>query len=171
LNLKVDKIGFSIEVDDALLDSLVGVGKSHYPNEFGGFLIGYYGEDNKHLYITDTVLPKSFKASKCSFERSTKGIEKKLGEYYKESPQKFYVGEWHTHPDNSPYPSSADIMALNAIKNDKDAGLANPVLLIIGYSTKLVNLGFYIFFDNNIYKYEKQRSENCNFGNLFNRAL
>lgn len=152
--LRIEKIGLSIEAEDELLNSLVEKGKSHYPNEFGGFLVGYYADDNKHLHITDTILPKSFKASKYSFERSTKGIEKKLGNYFKETPKKFYVGEWHTHPDNSPIPSSTDISAINAIINNQYACLANPVLLIIGYSKTQVDFGFYVWFENKLYRYE-----------------
>lgn len=152
--LRIEKIGLSIEVDDELLSNLVEKGKSHYPNEFGGFLVGYYSNDNSHLHVTDTVLPKNFKTSKYSFERSTKGIAKTLTSYYKEIPQKFYVGEWHTHPDNSPIPSMRDISAINAIINNQNACLANPVLLIIGYSKTKVDFGFYVWFENKLYRYE-----------------
>jgi integrative and conjugative element protein (TIGR02256 family) len=154
LILRIIKIGLSIEAEDELLNSLLEKGKSHYPNEFGGFLVGYYADDNNHLHITDTILPKSFKASKYSFERSTKGIEKKLCNYFKETPKKFYVGEWHTHPENSPIPSSTDISAINAIINNQNACLANPVLLIIGYSKSKVDFGFYVWFENKLYRYE-----------------
>lgn len=152
--LRIKKIGLSIEADDKLLNSLIETGKNHYPNEFGGFLVGYYSNDNRHLHITDTILPKSFKASKFSFERSTKGIEKKLGSYYKENPKKFYVGEWHTHPDNSPIPSSTDVSAINSIINNKNACISNPVLLIIGYSKTKIDFGFYVWFENKLYRYE-----------------
>jgi len=154
LILRIEKIGLSIEADDDLLNKLVENGKSHCPNEFGGFLIGYYSDENKLLHITNTILPKSFKASKYNFERSTKGIEKKLGKYYKETPKKFYVGEWHTHPNNSPIPSATDILAINAITNNKNSCLANPVLLIIGYSKTKVDFGFYVWFENKLYRYE-----------------
>lgn len=152
--LRLNKIGLSLEADEELLSNLVEKGKSHYPNEFGGFLIGYYSNDNKHLHITDSILPKSFKASKYFFEISTKGIENKLNDYYKESPQKFYVGEWHTHPDNSLIPSLTDISAINAIINNQNSGIANPVLLIIGYTKTQVDFGFYVLFNNKLYRYE-----------------
>lgn len=152
--LSIEKIGLSIEAEDELLNSLVEKGKSHYPNEFGGFLVGYYADDNKHLRISNTILPKSFKASKHSFERSTKGIEKKIVNYFNETPKKFYVGEWHTHPDNIPIPSTTDISAINAIINNKKACLANPVLLIISYSKSKVDFGFYVWFENKFYRYE-----------------
>jgi len=154
LILRIEKIGLSIEAEDRLLDSLVETGKSHYPNEFGGFLVGYYNDGNRNLHITDTILPESFKASKYSFERITKGIDKRLGNYYKEAPKKFYVGEWHTHPDNSPIPSLTDISAINTIINNQNACLANPVLLIIGYSKAQVDFGFYVWFENKLYRYE-----------------
>ena len=152
--LRVEKIGLSIEIDDELLNSLVEKGESHYPNEFGGFLVGYYSDENRHLHITDSILPISFKASKYSYERTTKGIEKKLETYYKEVCKKFYVGEWHTHPNNSPIPSLTDISAINTIINNQNANLANPVLLIIGYSKTRIDFGFYVWFENKLYRYE-----------------
>ncbi|WP_099367476.1 Mov34/MPN/PAD-1 family protein [Sphingobacterium sp. 1.A.4] len=153
--LKIEQIGLSLEVEDELLNELLEIGKTHYPNEFGGFLLGYYSEDNKHLHITNTILPKKYQASKYSFERNTKGIENELAEFYAENPRKIYIGEWHTHPDNSHIPSATDISAINTIINSKNTSIANPVLLIIGYSKTTVDFGFYISFENKLYKYEK----------------
>lgn len=152
--LKIEHIGLSLEVEDELLNKLLEIGKTHYPKEFGGFMIGYYSEDNKHLHITDTILPKRYQASKYSFERSTKGIDNELAEFYSENPRKIYIGEWHTHPDNSPKPSVKDISAINTIINSKNNSIANPVLLIIGYSKRAVDYGFYVGFEKKIYKYE-----------------
>lgn len=152
--LKIDKIGLSLEVNDELLNRIAETGKSHYPNEFGGFLVGYYSDNDICLHITDTILPKNFKASRCSFERITEGIEKKLNKYYEEIPKKFYIGEWHTHPDGSPIPSSTDISAINTIINNQNACLINPILLIIGYSETQVDFGFYVWLENKLYKYE-----------------
>ncbi|MFN9320315.1 MAG: Mov34/MPN/PAD-1 family protein [Chitinophagales bacterium] len=152
--LKGEKIGLSIEVDNKLLNSLIDIGKDYYPNEYGGFLIGYYSNESRHLHVTDTILPKDFKASKYSFERSSKGITKELVTYYEETPQKIYVGEWHTHPNNSPIPSMTDISAMNAIVGNQESCLANPILLIIGYRYAKVAFGFYVWFQNKLYRYE-----------------
>lgn len=151
--LKIDKIGLSLEVGDELLNSVAEIGKSHYPNEFGGFLVGYYSDNDRCLHITDTILPQNFKASRRSFERTTKGIDKKLSKYYKETPKKFYIGEWHTHPDCSSIPSSTDISAINAIINNQYTSLKNPILLIIGYSKIQIDFGFYVWFENKLYRY------------------
>lgn len=152
--LNIQEIGLSLEVEAELLNELLEIGKTHYPKEFGGFLIGYYSEDNKHLHITDTILPKKYQASRYSFERSTNGIENKLREYYAENPQKVYIGEWHTHPDNNPTPSATDISAINTIINSKNNSIENPILLIIGYSKTTVEFGLYVWFKNKLYKYE-----------------
>lgn len=152
--LKIHEIGLSIEVDDELMDSIVSYGFENYPNEFGGFLIGYYENEYTHLHITDSILPLKFNASKFTFTRSTKGLGEKLDAFYHQVPKKYYVGEWHTHPDYNAIPSSTDISAVKAIVNDKNASLANPVLLIIGYSKIQVDFGFYVWFNNRLYKYE-----------------
>jgi len=46
-------------IEDTLLDKLEKEGIYSYPNECGGFLVGYYSKDFKILYITDFILPKN----------------------------------------------------------------------------------------------------------------
>ncbi len=148
------EIKLSISITDTLLSELTNIGKSHYPDEFGGFLIGYYSSDLKQLNITATILPTIFKATKYKFERDTTGINETLINYYKQIPKTYYVGEWHTHPDNMPVPSTTDIKAINNILNHKGKSIQNPVLLIIGYNKQKVEFGFYVPYKNKLYKYE-----------------
>lgn len=151
---KIIEIGLSINIDDKLIDKLVDIGKKYYPKEFGGFLIGNYSHDFKQLNITDTILPSKFKANKYAFQRDTTGIEKKLKNYFQKIPKEYYVGEWHTHPDNLPTLSYTDIIAIDTIINYKDIAIQNPVFLIIGYNNTKVEFSFYTPFKNTIYKYE-----------------
>jgi [CysO sulfur-carrier protein]-S-L-cysteine hydrolase len=154
LILRVDEIGLSLEVDDQFLFTLANKGKVFYPNEFGGFLIGHYNANFTHLRITDTILPTNFISSKFSFQRKIDGIKEKLNNFYSQEPQKIYIGEWHTHPDNSSIPSAKDITAMNIISSSPDSNLANPILLIIGYSKDRLEYGFYVFYNSKMYKYE-----------------
>lgn len=149
-----NEIKLSISIDETLLIELTEVGKKHYPNEFGGFLIGYYSDDLKRLNITDTILPTKFKASKYQFERDAIGVDESLKNHYKKIPKTYYVGEWHTHPDNLPIPSTTDINAVNEILNHKETSIQNPILLIIGYTKNKVEYGFYVPYKNKLYKYE-----------------
>lgn len=145
----------SLEIGDKLLASLYNHGKEHYPNEFGGLLVGYYSENGKTVIINNTILPEKYKASKYVFERGITGMKEKLEVLFKKVPSSIYVGEWHTHPDNPPIPSSTDVNAMNEITNHKDVSIKNPVLLIIGYNKKKIELGFYVQFKNKLYKYEQ----------------
>jgi integrative and conjugative element protein (TIGR02256 family) len=149
------EIGLIISIDDALLSNLIDTGIQHHPNEFGGFLIGYYSGNQKQLNITDTILPTKYKATPYLFERDTVGVEEKLRVFYSETPQKYYVGEWHSHPNNLPIPSSTDIKAINTITNHKEVSIKSPAMLIIGYDKTKIALGFYAQFKNKLYKYEK----------------
>jgi [CysO sulfur-carrier protein]-S-L-cysteine hydrolase len=101
---KSNETGLIINVEDSLLSNIIDIGIKHYPNEFGCFLIGYYSTNQTQLNITDTILPNKYKATPYLFERDTIGIEDKLKNYYSQNPQKYYVGEWHTHPNNLPIP-------------------------------------------------------------------
>lgn len=148
------EIKLSINIADSLLVKLTETGKKHYPNEFGGFLVGNYSDDLKQLNVTDIILPTKFKASKYQFERDTTGIDEILKTYYEQIPKTYYVGEWHTHPDNLPIPSITDINAINEILKHQDTSIQNPILLIIGYTEQNVEYGFYVPFKNKLYKYE-----------------
>lgn len=149
------EIGLVINIEDDLLSNIIDIGVLHYPNEFGGFLIGYYSFSQTQLNLTDTILPNKYKSTPYLFERDAVGIEDKLRNYFSENPQKYYVGEWHTHPDNLPIPSSTDINAINSIANHKDVSITNPVMLIIGYNETKIELGFYVQFKNKLYRYEQ----------------
>lgn len=154
MNLKCNDIGLNLVLSDILVEKLYSIGIKHYPREFGGLLIGHYSEDMKTCYITETILPKKYKSSKYSFERGKEGLEEKLQEFYDKEPKLIYIGEWHTHPDNLPIPSSTDIKALELIANHDDVVIKNPVGLIMGLNTKNYEIGLYIHFKNKLYRYE-----------------
>jgi integrative and conjugative element protein (TIGR02256 family) len=156
LTYKITSLELTLEIDEKLLSSIVDVGKQHYPNEFGGFLIGNYTENQTHLTITDTILPNKYKGTPYLFERDTIGIDEQLKEFYDEEPKKYYLGEWHTHPNNPPIPSSIDIKAINTIASHPEVSIKNPIMLIIGYSKTKVELGFYVQFKNKLYRYENK---------------
>lgn len=151
---RINELGLTLEIEDDLLCNLIDIGIKHYPNEFGGFLIGNYSETQTHLKITDTILPNKFKGTPYLFERDTVGIDDKLKQFYAEKTKKYYLGEWHTHPNNLPIPSSTDINAINSIANHPEVSIKNPVMLIIGYKKTKFELGFYVQFKNKLYRYE-----------------
>lgn len=155
-------IGLSIVIDDKLVDQLCRLGSDHYPKEYGGLLVGRYVNDNKEVLIEQTVLPKKFKSSAFSFERGVEGLRNILAGLFRKNPSLIYVGEWHTHPDGRPVPSSTDSSALRTIAEHKDVFIKNPLLLIIGVSSTGYELGFYVLHKNEVHSYELESNQQHN---------
>jgi len=148
--------GLCITIDEILLTKLNEVSLVHYPNEFGGLLIGNYSQDRKEVFIKDSVLPKEYSSSKFSFYRGIKGLKTQLKRLYKKDPRQYYIGEWHSHPDNLPIPSGTDLLAFQEIVSHTEVFIENPILLILGVNTINYDYSFYVFYNQVFLKYEKK---------------
>lgn len=157
--MECNDIGLSLKIKDELLIKMNKLGKEYYPNEYGGLLVGRYSDDFKSVFIEETVLPKEFRSSRFKFERGVKGLKKVLHDFFKQTPSLSYVGEWHTHPDGTPIPSITDVAALKTIAQHDEVYIENPVLLIIGISKESCELGFYVLFRNEMYRYDNRIKE------------
>ena len=137
-------------ITEKLLTQLGSYGVKSYPNEFGGFLIGYYSDDFKKLYISDSILPKKYKGIPCFFERSTDGIREFFENLFVKQ-NIYYVGEWHTHPNASTMYSQADLQTMMYIANCETVMIKNPVLLIISVNNnRILDSTFYIYDDERL---------------------
>ena len=148
------EIGLSVEIDNALIDRIRETGLAHYPNEFGGLLVGEYSEDKQTVSITDTILPLNYKSSRISFDRGIDGLKDKLLDFYSANPSRIYVGEWHTHPNAAPIPSWTDMLAVRQIVASKSVNISNPIMLILGLTLTETKLAFYVYLNNKLYEYE-----------------
>ncbi len=145
-----------LEYDEKLISKIEQIALEHYPNEFGGFLIGYYSEDLKTLIITDLLIPNEYKSYRTLFERGTKGISEKLIELFKLKEKRYYVGEWHSHPNASSRFSSTDLNAMKNIAKSESVRIENPILLIVSISSqKLIEYTFYLFDNDKLLEYGK----------------
>jgi [CysO sulfur-carrier protein]-S-L-cysteine hydrolase len=155
LNFRNEEIGLNINIGNDLIDKICQIGLEHYPKEFGGILIGAYSEDRKTVLIKQILLPEKYKSSKYSFERGSEGFKEKLISLYNLDEPQVYIGEWHTHPNSSTYPSNTDIAAFKEIVKYDDVNICNPIMLIIGLTLTKIELGFYVYLNDKIYKYGK----------------
>ena len=145
-----------LEYDDHLISKTEQLALENYPNEFGGFLIGYYSDDLKTLVLTDLLIPNEYKSYRTLFERGIKGITKKLTELFKLKEKRYYVGEWHSHPNASPRFSSTDLNAMKNIAKSESVRIENPILLIVSInSQKLIDYTFYLFDNDKLLEYGK----------------
>lgn len=142
-------------ISKALLEKLTQYGIEQFPNEFGGFLMGYYSTDFKTLTITDTILPKVYQGTPYVFQRSIKGIQSLFQEFYKRKPSKYYVGEWHTHPNGPTHYSETDRQAMINIAACDTVNITNPILLIISMSQSNVNgFQFYLYENRELFAFK-----------------
>lgn len=144
-------------IDDDLLLKLSNEGISHFPNEFGGFLIGHYSDDFKTLFIQDYLSPQKYNGFSCLFERSTDGIENMLNHLFQKK-RLYYIGEWHTHPNGSTMYSQTDLSAMTQIADSETVRIKNPVLLILSISNNnMNNFTFYLYDNKNLIKYDTDK--------------
>ena len=97
-------------------------------NESGGILIGQVKDDC--VYILKATTPNRFdKASKNNFV-CNKDISQILidHEFRNSERRSIYIGEWHTHPEDKPTPSSVD---LQMITNQFARNVLNEPFLIL----------------------------------------
>lgn len=143
-----------IVVEDLILAEIENIAVKHYPNEFGGFLLGKYSEDFRSVNIESIILPTVFKSSPTLFRRSTAKIEKKFKEEFDEN-HRYYIGEWHSHPDGSTMFSNTDLNAMIETVKSDEVQIKNPLLLIVSINReKIQNFTFYYFTENKLLPYE-----------------
>jgi integrative and conjugative element protein (TIGR02256 family) len=95
--------------------------------ESGGILLGYRRE--LHLHVTEATVPLGTDIrSRTRFFRSADPHRQAAHARWRESGGTMdYVGEWHTHPEINPSPSTIDRVAWERICNSRKA----PMLFII----------------------------------------
>ena len=78
--------------------------------EAGGILIGRILEEDNNIIIDDVSEPMpTDRRKRTRFSRKTDGHQEYMNDAFeREKGCCFYLGEWHTHPERIPVPSSID---------------------------------------------------------------
>ena len=100
-----------LRIDQKVIDILTSyIQDDEDKPEAGGILMGYYIDDYS-FYVSDSSTPsENDKSSRFNFFRSFINAQKFIECYFKSSKgKKIYLGEWHTHPEKLPTPSSTDL--------------------------------------------------------------
>jgi integrative and conjugative element protein (TIGR02256 family) len=122
---------FNLELPGAIIEAMLERCSRSYPMETGGILIGHYSDDSRFAHITDLVPAPSDSISKrFSFQRGIRGIQKFLNQMWPR--RRYYLGEWHFHPDGSASPSDTDENQMRSIAYSGSYHCPEPVLMIIG---------------------------------------
>lgn len=141
-----------IEIKSEVICLLKKLYKDSLPKETGGILFGYYSDDLTLAYITDIYYNiEDSKKGYRSFIRGKKGFRQYSKKMWLE--KKYYLGEWHTHPNSLPYMSIQDKNQMFEIQKSKKMKCPEPILLIIGEKDS------HILFSTNIFLYNSTISE------------
>jgi len=87
--------------------------------EAGGILIGRVLVEDGNYIIDDVSEPMpTDKRSRARFSRKPEGHQEYYNDVWeRENGRCFYLGEWHTHPERVPVPSSIDRKDWNRLLN------------------------------------------------------
>ncbi len=141
-------------IADSVLTEIEKAVKDHYPKEFGGVFIGN-STSSKSLLIEDILIPDAYENGRTVFVRHPGSLNDRLKLIYQESDGRIdYVGEWHSHPDAVAVPSSTDKKAMDTISKNKDINTTNPIMAIMEVRKDQTSIGFYIYKEGKLFKYE-----------------
>ena len=98
--------------------------------ERGGILLGF--RRGEHLHITEATVPtRRDVGSMFSFRRSAAIHREVALKRWRHSGKTMdWVGEWHSHPEENPSPSSIDLRSWSEMTERRDAPM---VFLIVGW--------------------------------------
>lgn len=143
---------YNVYLEIACFEKITKIAKKFYPNEIGSSLVGNYSADGFKAYITDIAPISSDSIStKTSFNRGIDGLKN----FFESLKSKFgyskhYIGEWHSHPDGEPQPSTTDDKNQFAVSKDPKTNCPESILLIIGRKfTETDDIGIFIYSTKN----------------------
>ncbi|HEY0654042.1 MAG TPA: Mov34/MPN/PAD-1 family protein [Chryseosolibacter sp.] len=124
---KIEKVVITVTARQQLLEE---INRAEYV-ETGGVLCGNYSEDSlrihsisgpgsgAHQTLTEFVADKDF-------------IDKFIDDQYRESDgHNIYIGEWHSHPQRYPVPSSQDLESF--LERTYEWTIGDIVFIIVGF--------------------------------------
>ena len=119
---------YQFEIKQEVVEALQN-NAQHNGNEMCGVLTGVQVGNN--CYRICKVSPPCVKRNtRYGCERDAVTANRFIEEDYKNSEHtRFYIGEWHTHPENIPTPSTIDYRSIK--ENFQTASLVVPFLIMI----------------------------------------
>ncbi|MDP3025924.1 MAG: Mov34/MPN/PAD-1 family protein [candidate division Zixibacteria bacterium] len=139
---------YTVSISHFCFNKMLKMGKKHHPHEVGTSLVGCYSDDGFDAFVLDaSPLCSDSRCYDNSFFRGIKGLRafyNKLQQRY--GGRRYYVGEWHSHPNGTPIPSHMDNMTQSAISADSETNCPESILVIIGGNLFAVpELGVFLY--------------------------
>lgn len=121
----------------AAMQAMHAAGRSALPRETGGILVGFRA--NVQVVVTRALVVRDPYSTGHDYQLKTSAAKAELAQLRKLTPSVVgYVGDWHTHPTNSP-PSRIDITSLETVARESSDMIALLVLPFDGAEAKSVH--------------------------------
>ena len=142
--MRIEVCNYSIEISDSVFDIIKPFIQMNNENESGGILFGQKIEGKNEYHIVGLTTPnKSDKSSRFSFVRNAKNAQKVISKKWKDtSGYVNYIGEWHTHPERNPKPSSIDLKTYETISLDGSSLYPISINIIFGNTSSFFICGY-----------------------------
>jgi len=131
--IKMTKKDFKVEFDDKCIQELKKYQQKNGEYELGGILVGeIYPSENK-VVVKEIIVSKKAKRSFMGINIDKKEMQETLETIRKKTNYKYYyIGDWHTHPENKPKASFIDKMSYKKILKKIVLQTNFVVFLIVG---------------------------------------
>lgn len=100
------------------------------PWEVGGWLLGYWGDDRRSLFVTHATPPTRGWPWKVTISGAGHGHYFDVA-WDASGGDVTFLGDWHTHPGLPATPSRRDRRALTKLATEPDYGTPTPLLAIV----------------------------------------
>lgn len=127
--------GVSLELPDTILQRMIEIASDlGFKEESGGILLGSMDISGRHYLVRDFTFPQSDdERSPWYFIRKKDPSNEAIRKAWEESNGTInYLGEWHTHDEDIPTPSSTDKNLVREVIEDRSSLFEDIFMLIIG---------------------------------------
>lgn len=126
---------FGVKIAPGALAQVLESCRRFAPEETGGILVGYYADSLDCAVVTKaSERPRDSRSGKTWFVRGTAGLQGLLDGLWRGKERRYYLGEWHFHPDGSPEPSLTDKRQMAKIAGSVSYKCPEPILILAGGS-------------------------------------
>jgi integrative and conjugative element protein (TIGR02256 family) len=118
-----------VRIESSALDALRVFAAAQHPHETGGALVGYYADG--HTAVVTDVLgpPPDTEHGRTTLTLGSEGVREHLAAVW---PDRYYLGDWHTHPGGTPEPSDTDHATMLETAARPSAKCPEPLSIILG---------------------------------------
>ncbi|WP_158253180.1 Mov34/MPN/PAD-1 family protein [Marinobacter maroccanus] len=129
---KIHNIILTVELSDSVLAHFNQHAQhSDASPEAGGQLFANITEEGCHWFVSSATGPRPSDHRSRFFFNPDRRIERReIKDEYEQG--KHYVGDWHTHPQQSPQPSASDTRSMGEIFEKSIHQLPGILMIIVG---------------------------------------